>query len=708
MRHIVLTIMLAAAAAGYTRAAEGDTLWVAHTDRHALPEVLDLTDADSVVFTSTYARVWKNGKAQVRSFASMLDMSTTADSSAAITPQWPGRAIWKPTTSDNQYNNNYTLDTSRWNFKRSRESEHFIVFWDKGFGDNPSAATVPQALRVDIDDLLRKAETFYATNVERLQMATLGQGLSQLDDYKMSIYLLYQTEWLAVGSGYDDIVGALWVNPSTCQPVGQTIGHEIGHSFQYQVAADYRRQGVTSYMQRGWRYGFGADGSGGNAFWEQCAQWQSFQDYPSAAFGYNVDVWLRNYHRHFNHEWMRYASYWLQYAWTERHGYPAYGRLWRESRYPEDSIEAYVRLFCDGSLEAFWDEYFDYATRLPAYQFEAIHRYATEQRVHAYDTQLLRTSDGWWQVAYASCPETTGINIVPLTVPAAGTTVTASFHGLTPGAALHADDPGHALTSDSGTDYTTVHSYNAVGAPSDAAWRYGIVAIVDDQTIVSAMGKDTDGTVAFTIPAGTEQLYFVVAATPKTYHRHAWDERDDTDEQWPYRVAFGGTERTGYYDFDPEAAPADTTVAYTVTANGASAEYALGTVNLIATGLMEPVGKAFKMQPAEIAAAMLPIAAGQTATPQEGKISLAMKAPTGTAYSYTYTANTGFWCNAAGAATSFAAGAVFVEYDTATATLTYGHQPSQGRGQTYTLRPTFVLKHGGVLYHATIELTMKL
>ena len=127
---------------------------------------------------------------------------------------------------------------ARWSWWRMKQSEHFFVFWEPGFGDNPNAESVPEALRVDIDDLLQKAEQFYKTNVEKLGMATVGQGKSVLDNHKMQIYLLYQTEWLATGSGYDDKIGALWVNPSTCKPVGSTIGHEIGHSFQYQVSAD--------------------------------------------------------------------------------------------------------------------------------------------------------------------------------------------------------------------------------------------------------------------------------------------------------------------------------------------------------------------------------------------------------------------------------------------------------------------------------------
>lgn len=188
---------------------------------------------------------------------------------------------------------------ARWSWWRMKQSEHFFVFWEPGFGDNPNADSVPKNLRVDVDDLLQKAEQFYKTNVEKLGMATVGQGKSVLDHYKMEIYLLYQTEWLATGSGYDDKIGALWVNPNTCKPVGSTIGHEIGHSFQYQVSADkiFNGEGEkTDYGANvGFRYGYGENGQGGCPYWEQCAQWQSFQDYPQEAFTQdaNVQVWLK-------------------------------------------------------------------------------------------------------------------------------------------------------------------------------------------------------------------------------------------------------------------------------------------------------------------------------------------------------------------------------------------------------------------------------
>lgn len=86
---------------------------------------------------------------------------------------------------------NMLRSDAKWSWFRSKQSEHFFVFWEAGFGDDPNAATVDAALRVDIDDLLEKAEQFYKTNIEKLKFAELGQGKSYLDKYKMEIYLLY-------------------------------------------------------------------------------------------------------------------------------------------------------------------------------------------------------------------------------------------------------------------------------------------------------------------------------------------------------------------------------------------------------------------------------------------------------------------------------------------------------------------------------------
>ena len=247
-------------------------------------------------------------------------------------------------------------NASTWSYQRSRQSEHFIVFWGAGYGEmDPDSSAVPEAYRVDIDNLLSKAEHFYTLNVEELGFAETGSGNSNLDRYKMMIFLFYQEEWLATGSGYDDTIGALWISPGTSQPVGTTLAHEIGHSFQYQVYSDLRNG-------HGFRYGFG--GNGGNGFWEQTANWQAFYAYPEQTFeNANFDVYINNYFRHIHHEHYRYASYFIHYYWTDEHGQDFIGRLWREAQEPEDPIEAYMRI-TGIDVEQLNDEIYDAATRL--------------------------------------------------------------------------------------------------------------------------------------------------------------------------------------------------------------------------------------------------------------------------------------------------------------------------------------------------------
>lgn len=94
---------------------------------------------------------------------------------------------------------------SYYSWHRMKQSEHFFVFWSPEFGNDPnSAENQSSGMWVDIDDLLQKAEQYFTTNINTLGMAVLGEGKSMLDDYKMQIYLIYQDEWLATGSGYDD------------------------------------------------------------------------------------------------------------------------------------------------------------------------------------------------------------------------------------------------------------------------------------------------------------------------------------------------------------------------------------------------------------------------------------------------------------------------------------------------------------------------
>lgn len=583
---------------------------------------------------------------------------------------------------------------SKWSWSRSKQSQHFFVFWEAGFGADPNSASVPALMRVDIDDLLKKAEQFYATNINRLGMAEIGKNKSYLDKYKMEIYLLYQTDWLATGSGYDDTIGALWVNPSTCQPVGSVIGHEIGHSFQYQVYCDQVLNGAPNDFKTGFRYGY--DGSnGGNGFWEQCAQWQSFQDYPEEYFGGDYGVWAQNCHRHFEHEWMRYASYWLQCYWTEKHGDKTVSSVWKSSKYPYDAIQTYNQLYCGNNWKACADELYDYAAHVATYDIQGPRTYSSAH-LNDYSTKFYTVADGYYQIAYAKCPGNTGFNVIALN-PSAGETITADFVGLKAGAALAADDPGEYMESEKVAG--RVRNYNSADKAGNEGWRYGFVAYLSDGTRrYSEMFSSDKGTATWSVPAQTEYLYMVVMGASKTYVQSPWDEKETTDAQYPYKVKFSGTDLKGNFDIDENAEPSDVTITLTAKCNASSGEYVQGALDLSAN---KNLAKAFSLQPSSIVAKLQEVGA----EPAEGKIVWACRQSNGS-YSYNSTANNGFWCDTNGDNVGWSNGFAYVEFNGLT--ITYGQYPDKNKaGDKYTLSPTLIYTKGGKKYYATINVNFE-
>ena len=592
---------------------------------------------------------------------------------------------------------NMLRSDAKWSWFRSKQSEHFFVFWEAGFGSDPNSDTIPANMRVDIDDLLEKAEQFYTTNVEKLGFADVGQGKSYLDKYKMEIYLLYQEEWLATGSGYDNTIGALWVNPSTCQPVGSTIAHEIGHSFQYQVYCDKLFQGGTDDLKSGFRYGY--EGSnGGNGFWEQCAQWQSFQNYPEEMFtSYNFTVWLANCHRHFEHEWMRYASYWLQTYWTAKHGIGTVADVWKQSASPEDAISTYMRLYCGNNWNTMKEELYDYASRMATFDIEGMREYS-DGYTGRYSTNLYPITGGYYQVAYADCPETTGFNVIALNVPSSGEVVSADFVGLNPGSSLAADAPGQYMESEAVAG--TVSNYNE-GNESDKGWSYGFVALKSNGERVYSDRYDAEsGSATFTVPAGTESLYFVVQAAPKQYKVHPWDEKELNDEQWPYKVKFNNTDLLGSVEIDTGKEPTDVTLIYDVsfppTTDG---DYTGTTVSIYSKGDMQALAQAFVMQPTILSSKIM----DADSQPEEGKIAFAALKPDGT-LDYNTTANgLGFWYDKDGNTIVWGDNSrVFAEFSKDNFEFTIGQYPGKcSSGDRYTIKQALIYTKNNVQYKAT-------
>lgn len=399
-------------------------------------------------------------------------------------------------------------DTSTWSYGRSKQSEHFIVFWAKEYGTVNPAEFADAAYRVDIDDLLVKAEAFYDINVNKLKFVT--PGASNTDKYKMQIFILFQKGIIASGAGWDDTIGALWVSPMVCRPAGSIIAHEIGHSFQYQVNCDLG--GKT-----GWRYGFG--GNGGNGFWEMTAQWQSFQVFPDQVFtNYYYKSFLKDYHLSTFHEEQRYENYFMEFFWAQKHGVEFIAKMWRESgaKGEEDPAQAYMRL-TNINLKQYNIEQFEAAQRMATWDLDAIRDYG-KNHIGDLTTTLTETDEQFWQVSAKTCPQNHGYNIIRLNVPKAGTKVNCEFVGL-----------------------AGATGYNAINVES-AGWHYGYVALKKDGTrVYGKLHSAKSGKADFKVPADCSDLWFVVLGAPTTYWMHAWDDKVENDEQWPYKVRFTGS-----------------------------------------------------------------------------------------------------------------------------------------------------------------------
>lgn len=587
---------------------------------------------------------------------------------------------------------------SKWSWFRSAQSEHFFLFWEPEFGEDPNSETLEEELRVDIDDLLLKAEEFYKLNVEKLKFVETGENKSYLDKYKMQIYLFYQKEWLATGSGYDNVIGALWINPSTCKPVGATIAHEIGHSFQYQVYCDKLYQGIENNYKSGFRYGY--EGSNGNnGFWEQCAQWQALQSYPDELFStYQFDVWISNCHRHFCHEYMRYASYWLHYYWSEKHGLEVVSDIWNNSYYPEDPIMTYMRRYCSNDWEKMKTELYEYAARMATFDIDVIRDYSSSY-IGKYFTTLYPQNDGYYQVAYSDCPGSTGFNVIELNVPNNERIVSAEFKGLLPGAKLADIDPGNYLESDAVKG--TVSVYNDIN-PNNAGWMYSFVALTSDgQRIYGNVNNENCAKTDFNIPEGTEKLYFVVMGAPHSYTPHPWDEKEINDEQFPYMVKFLNTDLKGNVSISPDSKPVNLKLEYDLSLNKSSTDYSGITLKLDLNNGLEEIAQALVLQPNRISELLL----APKQFPQEGKIAFAA-INSDDSLDFETTANGyGFWYDSNGNTIGWSESndsKIFVEFNISNFEFTIGQYPGKlNSGDNITVKTALVYLKDDVEYVIT-------
>ena len=112
--------------------------------------------------------------------------------------------------------------------------------------------------------------------------------------------------------------------------------------------------------------------------------------------------------------------------------------------------------------------------------------------------------------------------------------------------------------------------------------------------------------------------------------------------------------------------------------------------------------KAFKLQPAEILAAMAP-RVDDKVTPEEDKVAVGLTQPDGT-ISYACSTNAiGPWINADGYAATWGDGQLYYEYAGSSYNFPVGFKPGTVEaGKTYTMKPTWVYTKNGQQYKAVM------
>ncbi len=599
---------------------------------------------------------------------------------------WPSDSLlYKESDPENQYT---------WSKSRSVESDNVIVFWDKGYGSQkPSEA--PSAYQVDEQDLLRKCETFYDLEINQLGFA--DPVTSNLSKYKIMVMLSHTTGWVCYGGGYDYQISALWLGPSACKPVGHSVAHEVGHSFQYMCFSEHGKHKDSQTDNTGFHLQCGS----GQAIWEQTAQWQAAQSYPGEMFSQSINVFRKSHNLAFSHEWHRYQSYWLHYYLCELYDdITTVAQVWNQPMTGQtqgdgtDFNQALMKLK-RLNAQALFRLYYDYAAHCVTWDLDACREYGTSF-VGDFDYRCVALGDTAYQVALASAPEASGFNVIPLKVPTEGTLVTTHFTALTAGTKLAQDDPAEMMNGDAQWTTTSRTTYIRPSNATRRGFRLGYVALLNDgsrqyiqqDSLYCTGNAESTCEVSITVPSGTKRLWLVVLPAPTTYVAHKWDDNTSNDGQWPYRFRLEGTtlgSRAQVY-MSPVIdgrEVADITLTYDVNLPKRNS-YDPVAVNV--SGLAQAmIGTAFQMQPSDIASLLQTWA---SSGPSAGRMMFyPMNPRTQARVNLGSTANGyGHWFNASGSVTEYANGHLYSEFAPGSLTFTIGQYPGKiSVGKDYTI-----------------------
>ncbi|HRN16855.1 MAG TPA: DUF6055 domain-containing protein, partial [Xylanibacter oryzae] len=326
-------------------------------------------------------------------------------------------------------------DTSLWSYKRMDLTKDFVVFWQRGFGhdlNNPPKLK-DNDMRVDLKNLETKLERFYNFYKDTLQFIKPG---SNADKYRMMVMLNYSLDGTAYGGDYDQIIGAFWVAPNRIHDEKlNCVAHELGHSFQFQVAGDkkseeWRLDPSIEAIQS--NRGSGEDSlvSWGGGFYEMTSQWMLWQVNPDwvADEEYHWDAYSHITHKAFLHLDNIYHSPYILEYWGMKHGLPFIADMYRQGKSEEDVVMTYKRMN-HLTQKQFCDEMFDANRHIVNFDYPRVWK-ETRKFACTLSSKLVDKGNGWYQIAEGNAPENYGFNAIPLVVTEKNNRVKLQFKGL--------------------------------------------------------------------------------------------------------------------------------------------------------------------------------------------------------------------------------------------------------------------------------------
>ena len=691
MKNLLFAIAVVALSNTIIAQEKPDTMWVQFNDRFVENEIIDLNQIDSIEFLNYNYKAYKHSPSTGRVSARTISYRTDA----VYRFDEIERYLAKPSS---YAGNDFTNENSTYCFQRSAESEHFVIFWAKGLKKQSNGNLTGGASNsvCNVNTLLNNAEKIWDIYVNDLGF--LVPGKSSTDKVKIEMFVVNQSDWRADGSGQD---GTVWTagtgsaKTSKSQKVGLfhcnawaassnvTVAHEIGHTFQYLVSADLGTSHGLNYVL--------GNNSKGNEWWEDCANWQAHKVYPAEQFASNWGNNQNMHHLNIIHEEARYNNCYYQDWWCQQHGLNTIGRIWREATYPEDPIQAYMRIF-ELNDSTFADEQFEGYAHIASMDIDSWKTYgqgligSEQQRLtetpEAIVQSHLNGEDGWWVVSPEYCPQNYGYNANPLKVPTAGTEVKASFKGLV-----------------GATGYRSIY-------PERAGWRYGLVAYSSDGTrTYSPIGRDIEGEVSITIPEKCTHLWFVVMGAPTKWWTHSWNEDASDDEQWPYAVKFTGSAPYGasrtYEEYPADYARHDTTVVINATLAYSGSNYSSVRVQYD----MDAVSQALGLSTAQLKSVKVGKSNSVRFVGVSANGTLKESTTTSTSSSTCY----GHWFNTSGDVCGYDGNAhIFAEFYPDKYGCYVGQYPGRlTRGKTYTIRQAIIYTHtDGQEYSATMKVNL--